>query len=329
MTIDPEVPSASEVEAINAHASTLMKRGIRLREATEPDAVSDALACFDQALELRRGLPIDAVPILRYGLAACWLNRADALVRLGDAAQIAEALRSFDEGIRLLHGLPLGADPRFPRRLAMAYQNRGLAVGAYGGPAGEAIAAFTKAIAILDHQEAALIADRQYLLAVVWMNLANARAADAAADPDALANNAARQAISLVADVEMQDEDWAEVGLKARHVLCQTIAARLPLTTADPETLPDAVHEATDTADEGLALVRRWERHGIDRFRPIAFDLFRFGARVYATFQPQFLHQFVLDNMDPGQSSAAYANSPEMRAAAQEALELAKRAGRR
>ena len=152
-----------------------------------------------------------------------------------------------------------------------------------------------------------------------------ARAADADADPESLARDAALRAIALVADVEMQDENSAEVALKARHVLCQTIAARLPAMTAEHETLPDDVHEATDAADEGLGLVRHWERHGVDRFRAIAFDLFRFGARVYASYQPQFLHQFVLDNMNPGQSSSAYANSPEMRAAAQEALELAKR----
>ena len=286
------------------------------------------MGCFDQALELRRGLPIDAVPILRYGLAACWLNRADALVRLGNATQITEALRSFDEGIRLLHGLPLGADARFPRRLAMAYQNRGLALQVQGGRAGEAIAAFTEAIAILDHHQAALIADRQYLLAVVWMNLANARAAEANADSESLARDAALRAIALVADVEVDDADAAEVGLKARHVLCQTIAVRLPEMTAGNETMPDDVHEATDVADDGLGLVRRWEHKGVDRFRGIAYDLFRFGARVYARYQPQFLHEFVLDNMDPGQSSPAYANCPEMRSAAQEALELAKRAGR-
>jgi tetratricopeptide (TPR) repeat protein len=327
MTIDPHAPGASDVEAINAQASTLMKRGIGLLEATGPNALSDALGCFDQALELRRGLPIDAVPTLRYGLAACWLNRADALVRLGDVAQITEALRSFDEGIRLLHGLPLGADARFPRRLAMAYQNRGLALGAQGRPAGEAIAAFTEAIAILDHHQAALIPDRQYLLAVVWMNLAKARAADATAGSDSLARDAALRAIALVADVEMHDEAAAEVGLKARHVLCQAIAVRLPQPMEGNETMPDDVHEATDVADDGLGLARRWERDGVDRFRGIAYDLFRFGARVYARYQPQFLHEFVLDNMDPDLSSSAYANCPKMRSAAQEALELAKRAG--
>ena len=328
MTLDPQPRSASEVEAINTHASTLMKRGIHLLGVIAPNAVSEALGCFDQALELRRGLPVDAVPILRYGLAACWLNRADALVRLGNDDQITDAVRSFDEGIRLLHGLPLGEDPRFPRRLAMAYQNRGLALRAQGRPAVETIAAFTEAIAILDHDQAALIPDRRYLLAVVWVNLATARADEASAESEALARTAALRAIALVTKMEETDEAAAEVGLKARHVLCQTIALRLPSSARADETMPDDVHEATDVADDGLGLVRHWEQLGVDRFRSIAFDLFRFGARVYARYQPQFLHEFVLDNMNPDQSSLGYAHCAEMRAAAQEALTLARRAGR-
>jgi hypothetical protein len=328
MTLDPQPRSASDVEAINTHASTLMKRGIHLLGVTEPNAVSEALGCFDQALELRRGLPVDAVPLLRYGLAACWLNRADALVRLGQDDQIIDAVRSFDEGIRLLHGLPLGEDPRFPRRLAMAYQNRGLALRTQGRPAVETIAAFTEAIAILDHDQAALIPDRLYLLAVVWVNLATARADEASAESEALARTAALRAIALVTEMEETDEAAAEVGLKARHVLCQTIAPRLPSTARAGETMPDDVHEATDVADDGLGLVRHWEHQGVDRFRSIAYDLFRFGARVYARYQPQFLHEFVLDNMNPDQSSLDYAHCAEMRSAAQEALALARRAGR-
>jgi hypothetical protein len=50
--------------------------------------------------------------------------------------------------------------------------------------------------------------------------------------------------------------------------------------------------------------------------------MFRFGARVYAAFQPHFVAEFVLDNTDPGQSSPGYADSAEMRAAAAEALAL-------
>lgn len=99
MASDSKPLAPSEVQAIDAQASVLMKQGIRLLGDARPDAVAEALVCFDRAFELRSGLPIDEVPLLRYGLAACWLNRADALIRLGDAGQIAAALRAFDEGI--------------------------------------------------------------------------------------------------------------------------------------------------------------------------------------------------------------------------------------
>ena len=56
------------------------------------------------------------------------------------------------------------------------------------------------------------------------------------------------------------------------------------------------VHDATDLADEGLALVREWERRGVGRFRKLASDLFRFGARVYAHYQPHFLEEFLREH---------------------------------
>ena len=150
MKIDPTVLSPSDAEAIDAQASKFMKRGIRLMNDAEPDAVAAALVCFERALELRSRLPVDTVPLFRYGLAACWLNRADALIRQGGPAEISDALRAYDEGIALLLGLSLGDDARFPGRLAIALQNRGLALQSRG-PDGtaEAIVAFRDAIAEL------------------------------------------------------------------------------------------------------------------------------------------------------------------------------------
>jgi hypothetical protein len=326
MTFDPNALSPLEVQAINAQASVLMKRGIRLLSDGQPDAVAEALICFDRALELRSGLPIHSDPLLGYGLAACWLNRADALIRLGDPAQFSAALRAYDEGIAALRCLPLGDNALFPRRLAIGHQNRGLAFQAQGAAhTAEAIAAFTEAIGVLDHDQAARIPDRQYLLATVWVNLANARASEASEESGVLARSAALRAIALVTDLEVSDADAAEVGLKARHVFCQTIAGRLSETAASHEPMPDDVHQATDAVDDGLALARRWEQKGVARFRGVAYDLFRFGARVYARYQPQFLNEFVLENMDPGRSSPEYVKSAEMRSAAQEALELSSR----
>ena len=86
--------------------------------------------------------------------------------------------------------------------------------------------------------------------------------------------------------------------------------------------MPEDVHEATDAVDDGLALVRSWEQRGVRCFRPLAFDLFRFGARVYARYQPQFLEEFIDDNLNPALSSAGYVESPEMVMAAHEARQL-------
>jgi tetratricopeptide (TPR) repeat protein len=321
MTRDPKALAPSEVRAINETASVLMKQGIRRLDDGDQAAIVEALSCFDRALDMRRGLPIDDDPLLRYGLAACLLNRGDALIRLGDAGRMVDALAAFDEGIDVMRALPLTADARFPRRLAMACHNRGLALQAMGRPVAEPIAAFADALAILDDDQASGITDRQYLLAVVLTNLASARVVENTAESAALARAAARRAIALVDGAEAGDASAAEVGLKARHVLCHTIAVRLSAPAASDDPMPEDVHEATDIADEGLDLVRQWEKKGVARFRAIACDLFRFGTVVYATFQPQFLNEFVREHLDPNRSSAEYVSSPEMRAAVEEALE--------
>jgi hypothetical protein len=86
--------------------------------------------------------------------------------------------------------------------------------------------------------------------------------------------------------------------------------------------MPDDVHAATDAVDDGLALIRRWEQQGVGRFRMLAADLFRFGSRVYLMYQPQFLQEFLDENLDPAASSSAYTEDQDIRAAAQEIVDL-------
>jgi hypothetical protein len=211
----------------------------------------------------------------------------------------------------------------------MAHHNRGLALLAQSaGDFADAVIAFSEAIAVLEHDQSALIPDRQYLLAVVWMNLATARATRTTTESSGLARDAARRAIAFAEPLVRDDADTAEAGVKARHILCQTIAARLSQPATLGDEMPDDVHEATDVADDGLRLVQRWEQRGVARFRSLADDLFRFGAPVYARYQPQFLDEFIRDNLDPERSSRSYVESAEMQSAAQEARGLASRGER-
>jgi hypothetical protein len=71
--------------------------------------------------------------------------------------------------------------------------------------------------------------------------------------------------------------------------------------------------------EEGLELVRHWETQGETRFRPLLKGLFRFGVAVYRAYQPQFLTEFVLENLDPKQE-AAFSNDSELHATAAQAL---------
>jgi tetratricopeptide (TPR) repeat protein len=303
-----------EIEAADKQASVFMEEGIGLLQSA--NNVDAALRCFDRALELRRRLPTE-VPVHAYGLAACWLNRAEALSLLGPGYH-ALALGAYDEALALLRPLPLGDDTRYSRRLAIAHQNRALVLAAQNPPAtADAIAALIDAIAVLDNAEAMDVSEREYLLAVVWMNLANIHASEAAIVPDRAAQAAARRALAFVKPQEHEHAAAAEVGLKGRHVLCQVVARRLPV-NAGSETVMTDVYDATDLADEGLDLVREWERRGIDRFRKLASDLLRFGARVYAYYQPHFLHEFLSEQLDPENSTHAYVQSVEMREVARE-----------
>ena len=217
--MEPTPLDPSAIQAINADASRLMKHGISRMGDTDEHAVLHALECFDQALALRRQLPVHTDPLLAYGLAACLLNRGDALTRLGGDVHLLEALGAYEEGIDVLRALPLDADPRFRRRLAMAHHNRGLALGARGRASVDlAIAAFSDAIRVLEDDRDAPIPDKPYLLAVAWMNLAQTLLLDDTTEAADRARDAARRALTLVAADETRDLGAAEVGLKARHV---------------------------------------------------------------------------------------------------------------
>ena len=299
-----------------------MNRGIALMAEERAGAASEALACFDEALGLRTSLPLDQSPVLRYGRAVCWLNRADALMRLGGGPQVVEALRSCGEAIAELRHLPLEDDPRFPRRLAMAHHNRGLFLLVHGAGPTDVVAAFRESIALLEHPHAERIVDRQQLLAVAWMNLAHVQAAAGTDESEPQARSSAMRAIELVGASEADDVTAAEVGLNARHVLCQTYAGRLGSMVGTVDAMPDDVHEATDAVDDGLALVRRWEQKGVARFRRVAADLFRFGARVYLLYQPQFLEEFMNENLDPAASSTGFVEDSALQAAVQDVIDL-------
>lgn len=117
MTRDRKAFDPSEVRAINETASALMKQASAVStKATRPQFV-EALSCFDRALDMRRGFPIDDEPLLRYGLEACPLNRGDASTACSASGTI------WPTPVRIATRSIATRDPRTVPRAA-AYQRR-------------------------------------------------------------------------------------------------------------------------------------------------------------------------------------------------------------
>ena len=302
-------------------ASRWMKRGIAFLNTNTPASLSDSLRCFERAIELRRSLPLDENSWYRYVLAAGWMNRGDALTRLGATGNLAEAVRSFDEALVQLRTLDLESDSRFRARLALAWMNRGLAWQAQGTPGSlrAALASFDEAIVALRDPAALEFAQNRSILACSLANRGNALLRLTPPAPGR-ARKSVEQALDLIAGSEEKDLLAGETGLKARHILCKALAAQL----ADRDfaiARDDLVAAATDAADEGMKLARHWEARGERRFRDLASELFRFGARVYQLHQSHFLPEFLLENLDPSHSPDAFPVDPKMHATAGEAID--------
>lgn len=295
--------------------------GLKLLEQSTPASLREAIRCFDAAIELRRRLPLAENCWFRYGLIAGWMNRADALTRLGSMDELTEALRSYDEAFAQLRELPMHESPLFVKRLAIAWLNRGFTLLKQATPVSVAgaVESFREAIAAADNFLSANPAEGTTLLAGAWMNHGNALIQQS--PPDAgNARTSAKGALKLSCAIESSEVGVAEIGFKARHILCQALAHLLASRDLEPGQRDELLAEAAEAVDDGMVLARNWEARGAMQFRSQAADLFRFGCRVYQTHQPHFLTEFLLENLDPARSDGAFSSDLQMHASAREAL---------
>lgn len=308
-------------EQRDERANERLVRGLALLEENTPASLREAIGCFDEAIELRSGLPLAENCWFRYGLIAGWMNRGDALTRLGSADELREALRCYDEALTHLRELPMNESPLFIKRLAIAWLNRGVTMmkQATPGSVAQAVQSFREAIAAARNFHSANTVEGTVLLAGAWMNHANALIQ--LSPPEAGdARDATNEALKLCRPTEQNDASVAEIGFKARHILCQALAHLLAERSIDSKQRERLLSEATDVVDDGMALARHWEARGANQFRAQAADLFRFGCRVYQTHQPHFLTEFLLENLDPARSDGAFASNLQMHSSALDAI---------
>jgi tetratricopeptide (TPR) repeat protein len=306
----------------SAAAAAWLKRGQDFEARATPGALVEAVRCYGEAVALLKALPLREEAVRRQ-LGLVWMNLGNALQRQEGNSPEAGAVRAYDEAISLLRSLARDMSPDDRNSLGAAWMNRGLSLHRFGR--GEKLAE-----AVESHGEAVAVLRTLPLNEVIWyrlnsagahMNLANARLDLGGSDHIALARESARESLEVLEapDLERTVAPAADVGIKARRVLCDALGLLLASNTT-PLSLHELAAEASDAVDEGLALIRHWESRGAPYFRELAERLFRFGTRLYRLHQPQFLAEFILETLDPLRSTGALPATAGFRAIAAEAI---------
>lgn len=228
----------------------------------------------------------------RRELAIAWMNRGHGQLLLNNPTGDAAALAAYEQAIALLRPVPKD-DPSWANSLAAALMNCGQLLHRVHrlARARDALAAFDEAVALL----APLVTGEnpwpRRNLAGTRLNRANllldlGRSAEAATD--------ARTALDRSRPAENSALIDADLALKARRALCDALGQLLVVPGADQHAIAS---EASDAADDALALVRGWTRRGETGFRELALRFFHYGANLYRIHQPHFLAEFIEENL--------------------------------
>lgn len=242
-----------------------------------------ALRHFDRAIELREALPwrddVDSACML----AAAWINCSDVLRFLGEPEA---GIVSLDRAIEAMNYVPLAETPGYANRLILAWINRGTACGEAGG-VDEALAGFLKAEKLINEWGGPNTPQCKLMVSMLHAN----RARVLLESGETLEGwRDAQRAVTFLGDMESVPV-VNEAAIKARGILCRALALLLD-EPGGAGHVDDWIANATDSAEEALALVRSSGYRGI-----WVADLVRYGARIYRICQPQFLGDFLREWM--------------------------------
>jgi hypothetical protein len=297
-------PASGRDEQLDQLASQRMKSGIALLSGGQPQDIPEAIRFFEEAIELRKQLPLAENPGFRYSLSAGWINRGDALGHMGTPENLVEAVKSYAEAIELLKEPPADDNGLFARRLAIARLNCGIALEKQASEAtrAEAIESYRESIRLLSPRNGNGGGAPDPVLTSAWINLGNAVLQKGGGASAREACETIEEVLALLAESETKELHAAEAGLKARHVLCQAMAYLLGDPSQSPD--PDLIDRITDTVEEALGLAKTWEKTGVTAFQEIATQFFHLGALVYEKYQTHFLAEYLTDHLEPPVSAA-------------------------
>lgn len=285
----------------------------RLSGAKREDWES-AVKSFDKAIEFRVAEQAADGSSTKWGESAGWMNRADALSKIGGESNLEDALTSLDPAIAILDRFDLDANPVFRTRIALAWMNRGnllarLTLDYPHDYRGESIEAYEKAIAILRAGPIVEYPESRRMLAVALSNCSRARVQLYDSGQREHIEKESFETLGLIETAELEDPEMARLMLTTRV----TLGFALDQEKAD---------EITDIVEEGLREIQPFTAPYQDPNDELLGQLFWRGAKTYLDHFPQFLTEYLLEFLDPDDGDLHFAFSIGCQEAAVQALWL-------
>lgn len=275
-----------------------------------PEKVTEAAASYGKAAELLR--PNATAGIQERGrTVVALMNQGNALQKLGAEEPTRAAIQAYDEALTLAQGLPQDKDARLIGALLM---NRGAAIQRFQGadPQRAAVETFRAAVATLD-RAAAQDGHARALALAARVNLADAVARSAAKPDLTQAITICSEVVNTVSAAEEQQPEAADLGFRARRVICQAAGTLLQDVAPGGDEQKEFLATATDRAEEALKLAQHWEGRGAPVFRPWARWFFEFATAMYSQHQPQFLAEFLTETLFGEKTPQAWTEAQELR----------------
>jgi tetratricopeptide (TPR) repeat protein len=182
-----------------------------------PEGMAQALACYNQARELREKIVRDTPlsPLAQMELASSYYNLGNYY---NTAGQLTQALRSFEQALPLRRKLA-DANPTIPYfqvALALVHNDMGSISADLPGPSDRALEAFRHARAILNK----VPGDRfRIALALAWNNTGDLRREIGQPREAIAAHEEARQILTPLADKHREITDYARDLARTYHLI--------------------------------------------------------------------------------------------------------------
>lgn len=314
----PDSPTDAQQRLRRANLVTC--KGIAQLTSGDPKAIQKSLASFDESIALR-DTP-DATEADRWGLAAAWLNRADALAILGGKDNLEQAVLDCEKSRGPIEDFELAQNPLIRSRLSLSWMKAGEFCARLSAEHGEnrkneSIANFREAITVLREGVEEDSEESRRMLAAALNNLSRTRlllweAGSAEGEAEA------REAMALLGDAAFLSPELLFLALSSRlnaaYHIAQSPAVKEGENTADT----DRLLEVTDLMEDALGIAangrKQLGKESVDE--NLLGELARVGAQSYLIASPNFLAEFLYDLLDPERGEDHFADSAVVHEAA-------------